>query len=295
MTTTATVIDRTLRQLLSGTVEARNKLASSINSSATTVTTTYALESLRAGQVFEIESEMFYVWEADISTKTVTVQRGYNGTTATAHTAGAIVTASPRFPRAQVLEAINDELMDLSSPMHGLFQVKTLDYTYNGTDRMVNLTGVTSMIDLLGVSVRYLNDDYPVARKVKLVRDLPTDDFASGFAIKFDQNVYPGRLRIVYKAAYSGTTSESTDINTTCGVQESVTDIVTIGTQIRLMAPREIKRNFTESQGDTRRAEEVGPGAITASISNMKQLRKDRITAEAARLARAYPTFLTRE
>lgn len=295
MTTTATVIDRTLRQLLSGTVEARNKLASTINSSATSVTATYALESLRAGQVFEIDSEMFYIWESDVSTKTLTVQRGYAGTTAAAHTSGAIITASPRFPRAQVLEAINDELMDLSSPMNGLFQVKTLDYTYNGTDRMINLTGVTSMIDLLGVSVRYLNDDYPVARKVKLVRDLPTDDFASGFAIKFDQNVYPGRLRIVYKAAYSGTTSESTDINTTCGVQESITDIVTIGTQIRLMAPREIKRNFTESQGDTRRAEEVGPGAVTASISNMKQLRKDRITAEAARLARAYPTFLTRE
>jgi hypothetical protein len=295
MTTTATVIDRTLRQLLSGTVEARNKLASTINSSATSVTTTYALESLRAGQVFEIDSEMFYIWESDVSTKTLTVQRGYAGTTAAAHTSGAIITASPRFPRAQVLEAINDELMDLSSPMHGLFQVKTLDYTYNGTDRMVNLTGVTSMIDLIGVSVRYLNDDYPVARKVKLVRDLPTDDFASGFAIKFDQNVYPGRLRIVYKAAYSGTTSESTDINTTCGVQESITDIVTIGTQIRLMSPREIKRNFTESQGDTRRAEEVGAGAVTASISNMKQLRKDRITAEAARLARAYPTFLTRE
>jgi hypothetical protein len=295
MTTAATLIDRTLRQLLSGTVEARNKLATTINSSATSVTTTYALESLRAGQVFEIESEMFYIWEADSASKTLTVQRGYNGTTAAAHTAGAIITASPRFPRAQVLEAINDELMDLSSPMNGLFQVKTLDYTYNGNDRMINLTGVTSMIDLLGVSVRYQNDDYPVARKVKLVRDLPTDDFASGFAIKFDQNVYPGRLRIVYKAAYSGATSESTDINSTCGVQESITDIVTIGTQIRLMAPREVKRNFTESQGDTRRAEEVGAGAITASISNLKQLRKDRITAEAARLARAYPTFLTRE
>lgn len=295
MTTTATVIDRTLRQLLSGTVEARNKLASTINSSATSLTFSYGLEGLRPGQVFEIDSEIMYIWESDAATKTVTVQRGHNGTTAASHAAGAMVTVSPRFPRAQVLESINDELMDLSSPMNGLFQVKTLDYTYNGTDRMINLTGVTSMIDLLGVSVRYLNDDYPVARKVKLVRDLPTDDFASGFAIKFDQNVYPGRLRIVYKAAYSGTTSESTDINTTCGVQESVTDIVTIGTQIRLMAPREIKRNFTESQGDTRRAEEVGPGAITASVSNLRQLRKDRITAEAARLTRAYPTFLTRE
>jgi hypothetical protein len=295
MTTAATVIDRTLRQLLSGTVEARNKLASTINSSATSITTTYALESLRAGQVFEIESEMLYIWEADTASKTLTVQRGYNGTTAAAHTAGAIVTASPRFPRAQVLEAINDEIMDLSSPMHGLFKVETLNITYNGSDRMINLTSAANVIDLLNVSVRYQNDDYPVTRKVKLVRDLPTDDFASGYALKFDQNVYPGRLRIVYKTTYSGVTSESTDINTTCGIQESITDIVTIGTQIRLIAPREIKRNFTESQGDTRRAEEVGAGAVTASISNMKQLRKDRITAEAAKLARAYPTFLTRE
>lgn len=295
MTTAATVIDRTLRQLLSGTVEARNKLASTINSSATSVTTTYSLESLRAGQVFEIDSEMFYIWEADTATKTLTVQRGYNGTTAASHTSGAMITASPRFPRAQVLESINDEIADLSSPMNGLFQVKTLNITYNGTDRMINLTGATNVIDLLSVSVRYLSDDYPLARKVKLVRDLPTDDFASGFALKFDQNVYPGRLRVVYKSAYSGVTDESTSLTTTCGIQDSIIDIVTIGTQLRLMAPREIKRNFTESQGDTRRAEEVGPGAITASVSNLRQLRKDRITAEAARLARAYPTFLTRE
>ena len=295
MTTAATVIDRTLRQLLSGTVEARNKLASTINSSATSVTMTYSLEALRAGQVFEIDSEMFYIWEADVSTKTLTVQRGYNATTAASHTAGAMVTVSPRFPRSQVLESINDEIADLSSPMHGLFQVKTLNITYNGNDRMVNLVGATNVIDLLNVSVRYLTDDYPLARKVKIVRDMPTDDFASGFALKFDQNVYPGRLRVVYKSAYGGVTDESTSLTTTCGIQDSVIDIVNIGTQLRLMAPREIKRNFTESQGDTRRAEEVGPGAITASVSNLRQLRRDRITAEAARLARAYPTFLTRE
>ena len=295
MTTAATVIDRTLRQLLSGTVEARNKLASTINSSATSVTMTYSLEALRAGQVFEIDSEMFYIWEADASTKTLTVQRGYNATTAAEHTAGSMVAVSPRFPRSQVLESINDEIADLSSPMHGLFQVKTLNITYNGNDRMVNLVGATNVIDLLNVSVRYLTDDYPLARKVKIVRDMPTDDFASGFALKFDQNVYPGRLRVVYKSAYGGVTDESTSLTTTCGIQDSVIDIVNIGTQLRLMAPREIKRNFTESQGDTRRAEEVGPGAITASVSNLRQLRRDRITAEAARLARAYPTFLTRE
>lgn len=295
MTTAATVINKTLRQLLSGTVEARNKLASTVNSSATSIVCTYALEGLRAGQIFEIESEVFYIWAVDVPTKTLTVERGFNGTTAAAHTAGAIVTVNPRFPRAQVLEAINDEVLDLSSPVNGLFQVKTFNQTYNGTDRMVNLTSATDVIDVLNVSVRYLTDDYPVARKVKLVRDLPTDDFASSFALKFDQAVYPGRLRVVYKAPYTSVTTEATNLNTDCGIQESVEDIVVVGTQLRLMAPREIKRNFVESQGDTRRAEEVASGAITNSATALRQLRRDRIIAEAARLMRSYPTFLTRE
>jgi len=295
MTTAATVINKTLRQLLSGTVEARNKLASTITDSGTSVVCTYAIEGLRAGQVFEIDSEVFYIWAANVSTQTLTVQRGFNGTTAAAHTSGALLTVAPRFPRAQVLEAINDEVLDLSSPVNGLFQVKTFNQTYNGTDRMVNLTSATDVIDVLNVSVRYLTDDYPVARKVNLVRDLPTDDFASSFALKFDQAVYPGRLRVVYKAPYTSVTTEATNLNTDCGIQESVEDIVVIGTQLRLMAPREIKRNFIESQGDTRRSEEVASGAISNSVTVLRQLRRDRIIAEAARLMRAYPTFLTRE
>jgi hypothetical protein len=295
MTTAATVIDRTLRQLLSGTVEQRNKLASNITNSDTSVPVTYSLEGLRVGQVFEIDSELFYIWAADTGSKTLTVERGYNGTTAAAHTSGAIVKVSPRFPRAQCLEALNDELSDLSSPMHGLFQIKTLNLDYNGSDVMVNLTGVTSIIDLIQVSVRYMTDDYPIARKVRLVRDLPTDDFASGFAIRFDQGVFPGRLRVVYKAPYTTAATESVDVNSTGGVQESCTDILAIGTQIRLMSPREIKRNFTESQGDTRRADEVTVGAVGNSITNLQRLRRDRIQAEAARLARSYPTFLSKD
>ena len=295
MTTTAIVIDRSLRQLLSGTVEARNKLTTTLTSVGTSVVVTYPLEGLRSGQICEIDSELMYIWSADPATKTLEVQRGFNNSTAAAHTAGAVITVNPRFPRAQVLEAVNDELSDLSSPMNGLFQVKTLNLDYNGSDPMINLTAVTNIIDLLTVSVRYQTDDYPIARKIRLIRDMPTDDFASGFALRFDQAVFPGRLRIVYKAAYTPVSAEATDINSTCGVQETVTDIVTLGTQIRLMSPREIKRNFTESQGDTRRAEEVTIGAIGNSTASLIRLRRDRIQAEAARLARAYPTFLSKD
>lgn len=295
MTTAATVIDRTLRQLLSGTVEPRNQLTSGVDASATTLSFVYPLEGIRAGQVVEIDSELMYVWAANASDKTVTVQRAHNGTTAATHAANSVAKIHPRFPRAQVFEAINDEISDLSSPMHGLFQVKTINLDYNGSDTMIDLTGVTSIIDLLQVSVRYMVDDYPIARKVRIVRDMPTDDFPSGFALRFDQGVFPGRLRIVYKAPYSTATNETTDINTTCGIQESVTDIVALGAQIRLMSPREIRRNFTEAQSDTRRAEEVGAGAINNSYSGLLRLRRDRIQAEAAKLMRSYPTFLSKD
>jgi hypothetical protein len=58
---------------------------------------------------------------------------------------------------------------------------------------------------------------------------------------------------------------------------------------MRLMAAREIKRNFIEAQGDTRRPDEVQPGAITNSIANIQRLRRDRIIAEAGRLKAQYP------
>jgi hypothetical protein len=192
MATVAQIINRTQRQLLSGVVEERNKIASAVNTTATTITLTYEIAGIRQGSIIEIDAEQMYVWSVLESTKVATVERAFNGTVAAAHTNGSIVTVNPRFPRAQILEAMNAELDDLASPMNGLFQIKTVDIDYNGSDVMIDLAGITSIIDILTVSVRYMTDDYPVARKVRLVRDVPTDDFASGYALRFDQGVFPG-------------------------------------------------------------------------------------------------------
>lgn len=294
MSTVAQIINRTQRQLLSGVVEERNKISGNLTTTATTVTFTYELAGVRNGSVIEIGSEQMYVWSVTDATKTATVERAFNGTTAAAHTSGAIVTVNPRFPRNQVLEAVNDELADLASPMHGLFQVKVLDLTYNGSDRQVNLPAVATVIDLLEVRSRYKSDDYQQVRAVKLLRDMPTKDFGSGMALQLDQDIRQGDLRITYKAPFTKATVESDSIQTICGYPESAEDILVIGSQIRLMTPREVKRNFTESQGDTRRSDEVPPGAVGNSITNLLRMRRDRITAEAAKLTRQYPTFLTR-
>jgi hypothetical protein len=194
-----------------------------------------------------------------------------------------------------ILDAINAEMDDLSSPMNGLFCVKTFDIDYNGSDTLLNLPSVTSIIDLISVSLRYTDKDYPVARKVKLVRDLPTDDFTSGFALKFEESVRSGRLRVVYKAPFTNVTTETQNLQNIASFPSTAEDILEMGAQIRLVSPREIKRNFTESQGDTRRADEVPAGAVSGSLANLLRMRRDRITAEAARLQRQYPTFLSRD
>ena len=289
MTTVATVLNRASRQMLAGVVEERNKLAASLTSGDTSVVTTYDLGGLRTGSVFEIESELFYVWDANPATKTLTVERGYAGTTAASHTSGAILTLSPRFPRAQMLDAVNAEIDDLSSTMNGLFRVITVDLTYNGSDRQINITNSGTIIELLDARLRYLADDYPVLNSVRLQTGLPTTDFASGNTLVFDEPVMAGTVRVRYKAPFARATTEASDLTTDCFLPATCDDIVETGVMLRMMNAREIKRNFTESQGDTRRPDEVPPGAVRDSSASLARLRRERIIAEAARLKAQYP------
>ena len=235
-----------------------------------------------------------YVWEVNTGTKTATVERAFNGTVAAAHLTSAYVLVNPRFPRHQILEAINDELSDLSSPMNGLFRVKSIDINYNGSDRMINFPVIEDVIDLTEVRIRYLSTDYLKVPKVALTRNLPTSDFGSGIALTINQQVRSGILRVSYKTGFSRLVNESDDVQAISGFPLSAEDLLVIGAQIRLVSPREIKRNFTESQGEPRRAEEVTAGAVGSSVTNLLRMRRDRITAEAAKLNRQYPVMLSK-
>jgi len=170
-----------------------------------------------------------------------------------------------------------------------LFRVVAQDISYNGTDRQVNLTSASGIIDLFDVRLRYLATDFPVIRNVRLQRNLPTADFASGIAIVFDEAVMSGTLRVVTKREFTRVTAEANDMQSVAFLPTSCEDIVEMGVILRMMNGREIKRNFIESQGDTRRSEEVPPGSTRDSLTNIQRLRRERITAEAARLKQQYP------
>ena len=289
MSTAGALLNRVSRQLLSGTIEERNKLATTVTSSDSSIVMSYDLNALRAGGVFELDAELIYIWAADAATKTLTVQRGYADTTAAAHTAGAIAILNPRFPQQQMLDALNQDIDDLSSPLNGLYRVVSASVDYNGSDRQINLTDATSVIDLIDVRLRYLSSDYPVLRGVRLARGLPTSDFASGYAVTFDEQSMAGTLTVRYKAPFTRAATTTSDVQTSCLVPQTMEDILEMGVMARMLSVREVKRNFIESQGDTRRSDEVPAGSMSNSFTNISRLRRDRIIAEAARLARQYP------
>ena len=289
MTTAATILNRASRQMLAGVVEERNKLATSIDSDDTAVVCTYDIGGFRTGSVFELGSEMFYVWDAQPSTKTLTVERGYLGTTAASHSSGAVLTLNPRFPRQQMLDSVNADIDDLSSTANGLFRVVTVDLTYNGSDRQIDITSSGTILELLDVRLRYLADDFPVIHSSRLQTGLPTADFPSGNTLVLDEPVMAGTLRVRYKAPFTRATTEASDLTTDCFLPATCDDIIEMGVVLRMMAGREIKRNFTESQGDTRRPDEVPAAAVANSITNIQRLRRDRIIAEAGRLKAQFP------
>jgi hypothetical protein len=295
MSTVAQIIDRTQRQLLSGVVEERNKVSVAVTATAASVTFAYDIAGIRAGSVVEIGSELMYVWNVSTSTNTATVERGWNGTTASAHAVNAIAVVNPRFPRSQILESINDDLSDLVSPSNGLYRVKAMDIQYNGNDPMINLPSTNDVIELLEVRLRYRSNDYPMIRRTTIVRNMPTSDFGSGTALKFNEPCRSGTLRITYKAPFGRVVRETDDLQLITGFPVSAEDILVMGAQIRLMTPREVRRNFVESQGDTRRSDEVPAGSQNNSIANIVRLRRERIIAEAAKLDSQYPVFLNRD
>jgi hypothetical protein len=139
---------------MSGTVEERNKTVGALTAADTSVSLLYDLGGLRQGGVIQIDSELMYVWEVTSGSKTATVERGWNGTTATSHANSSVVIVDPKFPRAQILEAINAEIDDLSRPMNGLYQIKSMELNYNGTWSMINLPTTDKIIDLVSVSLR---------------------------------------------------------------------------------------------------------------------------------------------
>jgi len=296
--TAQTWIDETRDLLLTDYVEEQATLGAALNASETVVS--FALPSATvpgvvAGATIEVGTELMYVFS--VTSGAATVRRGYKGSEASSHAIGSLVTVNPKFPAYQILDALNHELRDLSSPQHGLFQIKTVELTFNAAQDGYDLTGVTD--DILSIyQVTYSDPgseaSEPSITEFSLRRDRNTSSFPSGYGLILHSDAWPGEtVRVLYKTGFSTLTDSTTALSTT-GLHTEGYDLPALGAALRLMSSRPIRREFFDEQGSSRMAEEVPSGAVSASMRDLRGLRLERINAEATRLNGQYPAIWTR-
>jgi len=294
MTTALDLIEETRRLLFSGQNEELNRLAGAVTSNATTITFTYDVGGIQRGTTIAIDLEEIQIWDASGKTASV-VQRGVNGTVAAAHSDLATVTVKPKFSNFRILTAINHDLNDLSSPDNGLYQLKTVTLLYNPAVQGYDLTSVAS--NLLGIAeVRYEtigpDKSWPRIDNYVVRRNMSTSDFASGTALILYEGGWPGQdVRVSYKAPFTLLTALTDDVVSAGGLPVTAVDIPPLGAALRLVAPRDVKRGFSEHQGEPRRADEVRVGDGAQSMRGMMMLRQARINSERSRLLAQYPNI----
>jgi len=283
-------IDRTRDLLLGGTVESINRLNGDINSSVSSFAVELAAGPIVPGVLIEVGTEMMYV--TSVAGQTVGVIRGYGGSEAAAHTgtgaSPAIIRVAPQYQAYQILDAINTDLHDLSAL--GLYQIKTATFSFaSGTD------GYNLASDALGVyRVTYTDpsadQSEPEVRRFSLRRNRDTSTFASGVALILQDPPVSGQtVRVEYKAPFSTLSATTTALSTT-GLHTEAYDLPVLGAALQLMTFKPIARESVMVQAPMRRADEVPPGAISASMRDLRFRRAERIEAEKARLTQLYPT-----
>ncbi|MCP4961104.1 MAG: hypothetical protein GY925_17795 [Actinomycetia bacterium] len=295
MTAVADLINSTRTDYLdTGTRTILNALNGALTDSATSVTLLRDPAQVATNSRLSVDFEDMHVWQQTGST--VEVERGMNGTTATSHSAGALIYVNPNFSAGQILRAMNDVLGEISSTEPGLFQVKTVTIPYATSTTSYDLTDVTDNVIRID-NVRYeiigSQKEWPLVKSFDFARDMPTADFPSGFA--FIPKRAPGlqsgaRMRITYMCPYgelAGTSTSTVEAQT--GIFTEATRILKVGAALNLTAGLEIRRADVTAHADGRRAQDVQGGDPTRASRNMERLMARWLSEERGRLMAQYP------
>ncbi|MEO7398242.1 MAG: hypothetical protein ABIW84_06740 [Ilumatobacteraceae bacterium] len=175
MPTLANLIERV--RVLAGDRPIPDTLNGALTSGQTPITLTSGTK-VSPDTLVSIDLETLYV-QAKPSTVSATVLRGWDGTTAAAHSSGAVVYVAPRFTHDHYRRAINKALGAISSA----FGKRTWDasQSFGTSNRILNAPAGTIRV----FDVKYLDtgSDFPKDVPFRYERSLPTAMAADGSGI----------------------------------------------------------------------------------------------------------------
>lgn len=289
MAVTSDLIHAARRWLQSSGRPEHNRLNGAITNVATTATMEFAMGSVNTGAVLGIDLEELYTWS--IAGPVATVQRGWNGSAAAAHSDDAIVEVNPLFSTWRIFSEINAEIHSISPR---IYQIKTVTatatnaYTYNLA---------ADVLDVLHVQYNETggSGDWPVLHRWAFLANQDTSVYASGRTLTFYEKPVPGRtIRVTYAAPLAPLAAIGDTVETTSGLPASAVDIPSLGAAARLLSSREARRSQIDAQPESRQAADVPPGAAGDAAGRLFAIRDRRIREEESKLQRLYPTRIRR-
>jgi hypothetical protein len=241
----------------------------------------------------EIEDELLWIDSYDRISSTATVApygRGYQGTTAEAHTANTKVVIAPTFPRATVKKAINDTI-DAVFP--NLFGVGVHTFNFNTAVTTYSLPADSETILYVSWKSTGPTQEWVPVRNWRQDSFANATSFATGQTISIYDRIDAGRTVQVYytkKPTTLEASGPSATFESVTGLPSSCKDVIVYGAAYRLAAfidPGRLNYNSAEADNADTKIQ-YGSGASTARF--LLALFQQRLNEETKKLRDVYPT-----
>jgi hypothetical protein len=241
----------------------------------------------------EIEDELLWIDSYDRISSTATVApygRGYQGTTAEAHTLNTKVVIAPTFPRATVKKAINDTI-DAVFP--NLFGVGVHTFNFNTAVTTYSLPADSETILYVSWKSTGPTQEWVPVRNWRQDSFANATSFATGQTISIYDRIDAGRTVQVYytkKPTTLEASGPSATFESVTGLPSSCKDVIVYGAAYRLAAfidPGRLNYNSAEADNADTKIQ-YGSGASTARF--LLALFQQRLNEETKKLRDVYPT-----
>lgn len=294
MTTTyANLVDEILLNLAGYTLRQDRATHLTQNVTSTGLGLSLASVSNIGMGTIEIEDELLWIDSYDRISSTATVApygRGYQGTTAAAHTANTKVVIAPTFPRATVKKAINDTI-DAVFP--NLFGVGVHTFNFNTAVTTYSLPADSETILYVSWKSTGPTQEWVPVRNWRQDSFANATSFATGQTISIYDRIDAGRTVQVYytkKPTTLEASGPSATFESVTGLPSSCKDVIVYGAAYRLAAfidPGRLNYNSAEADNADTKIQ-YGSGASTARF--LLALFQQRLNEETKKLRDVYPT-----
>ena len=192
--------------------------------------------------IVEIDGELMWVDSYDKQANTLTIApfgRGYNGTTAAAHTANTQVIITPTYPRLAVKRAINDTINSVFPKVYAVGK-QTFTFLASRTTYQINSEAI-QILHMAWQTVGPTREWLPVrqwrwdalANTSYWTPD--STDPADSRTVSVYDNILPGRtVQVVYAHMPNNLSSETDDFESVTGLPSSMRDVIIYGAAYRL-------------------------------------------------------------